>query len=1090
MKYPRRVQTFAAQRRLLRGLAAASLALPAMSARAQVITASNWGQVTTPLIGTSEGGVYAGAELFAGPNKLGSYFAGILPNGRKVTPAGQTVQIGMNPLGSILTPDGKYLITSNDDERDGGMTSLQSAVNIGGYSLSVLRVSDMTVVSQIATAGPVYIGLQVKGNGPYTLYASAGPSNSVKTFSIASTGVISAGAAITIAPILPKNQNYVSNYTVAAGSQASIPGGSGTVYRPSGYSAGGAKITFPAGSALSPDGRYLYVACNGDNSLAVIDTTTNTVIKQVAVGYFPYGVSVSRDGSKVMVSNWGITEYKFGNVAYDANGNLTTLNPINTQGIGQLPDGWYVPAISATGANPKTSSVSIVSVPGGNPVNATTLGAIYEGQPGGFDPAYPIGIDPLYQVGDTHPSATAIARKGTTEVLYVCKANSDSIGLIVVNNNRKLDDFNLAPINLTLADGHKVHGAYPNAIVVSPDNTRAYVAEAGINSVAVLDTSNPVAPKLIGRIPTNWYPTSLNISADGKTLFVINAKGIGEDINPNTVGGAHNPTGVESFSDGNYIFGTAQKIDLTTLALDNTTALANNFAFQNSVDTGIVPAGGAASAKIKHVFFVLGENKTFDCFLGNQNHFGAFASTTFNNQNGSLNANQAQFTGVVPNIQLLANTFATGVNYYSDSEESDAGHQFCASGTASDYTEKTLLNKSGRGMLVNKNFEVEDYPESGYIYNNAARNGVDFKLYGLESARIIGSDTGDSTPASLNDPASGNLGYPTLSTNNPPTITSPLVNAGDVTTLFNRPNGPARPYGVGQTFFMSYPGLTVVGTNNPSGEPRLDKSYPGYNFNISDQRRAQEFIADFDRMNAAGVLPQFLYIYVPNMHTGGTRATNLASPTAAQQVADGDVGVGMIIQHIMNSSVYYSNPNTGGDGTGSAIILSVDDAQSTLDHIHEHRTPLVVISPYAKPGYLAKQHYSTASIVKTEELLLGLPPNNLGDLFATDLRDMFQSNYNGITLPPGSFNRMAKYAPTIEGHRIWALVKNLDLSGPDRDSHRLGVITRLSMRADDLHKAAVKKGHLKAPLYKATQAHLYALACNVVKGPAPRDDDD
>ncbi len=1093
MKYPRRTPLLAADSRLLRGLACAgvatSLTLAVAFAQAQTINATNWGQVTTPLAGTSEAGVYAGAELFAGPNKLGSYFAGILPNGRKVTPTGQTVQIGMNPLGSILTPDGKYLITSNDDERGSGMASLQSAINIGGYSLSVLRTSDMTVVSQIATAGPVYIGLQVKGNGPYALYASAGPSQSVKTFSISPAGIISGGAAITILPILPKNQNYVSNYTVAPGSQASFPVGSSVIYRPAGYSTGGAKITFPAGSALSPDGRYLYVACNGDNSLAVIDTSLNTVVKQVPVGYFPYGVSVSRDGSKVLVSNWGVTEYKFGNVTYDSNGDLTALNPINTLGIPNLPDGFYVPPISATGSNPKTSSISIVSIPGGNPANATLLGAVYQGQPGGFDPAYRIGIDPLYLVGDTHPCATAIVRKGTQEVLYVCKANNDSIGLIVVNNSRRLRDFNLAPVNVTLRDRHKAHGAYPNAIAVSPDNTRAYVAEAGINSVAVLDTSNPTKPKLLGRIPTDWYPTGVNVSADGKTLFVINAKGIGEDINPKTVSGTHNPTGVELFTDSNYIFGTAQKIDLTTLALDNTTVLGNNFAFHNSVDTSVVPAGGGASAKIKHVFFVLGENKTFDSFLGNQSHFGAFASNTFNNPDGGIHAN-AQFTGVVPNIQILARTFATGVNYYSDSEESDAGHQFCASGTASDYMEKTLLVKSGRGMLVNKNFDVEDYPESGYIYNNAARNGVDFKLYGLEAARIIGTDTGDSTPSTLNDPASGKMGYPTLSTNNPPTIFNPLVNAGDVDTLFNRPNGQARPYGVGQSFFMAYPGLAVVGTTNRSGEPRLDQSYPGYNFNISDQRRANEFIADFDRMNAAGTLPQFLYIYVPNMHTGGTRAANIASPTAPQQVADGDVAVGMIIQHIMHSSVYYSNPDTGGDGTGSAIIFSVDDAQSTLDHIHQHRTPVVIVSPYAKPGYLAKQHYSTASIVKTEELLLGLPPNNLGDLFATDMRDMFQPTYNGITLDSSQFTRIAKYTPTTEGHRIWALVKNLDLSGPDRDSHRLGVITRLSMKADDLHKAAAVKHHLNAPQYKATQAHLYTLACNVVKGPAPRDDDD
>ena len=76
--------------------------------------------------------------------------------------------------------------------------------------------------------------------------------------------------------------------------------------------------------------------------------------------------------------------------------------------------------------------------------------------------------------------------------------------------------------------------------------------------------------------------------------------------------------------------------------------------------------------------------------------------------------------------------------------------------------------------------------------------------------------------------------------------------------------------------------------------------------------------------------------------------------------------------------------------------MTFDDAQSNLDHIHPHRTPLIVASPYARPGYVAKRHYCTASIVKTEELLLGLPPNNLGDLFATDLRDLFQPGYNNI----------------------------------------------------------------------------------------------
>src|SRR5205085_3594782 len=132
----------------------------------------------------------------------------------------------------------------------------------------------------------------------------------------------------------------------------------------------------------------------------------------------------------------------------------------------------------------------------------------------------------------------------------------------------------------------------------------------------------------------------------------------------------------------------------------------------------------------------------------------------------------------------------------------------------------------------------------------------------------------------------------------------------------------------------------------------------------------------------------------------------------------------------------YYDPATG---EGSAIFVTWDDSQSSKDHIHPHRTPMFVVSPYAKPGYLGKKHYSTASIVKTEELLLGLPPNNYGDLFATDLRDLFQSTYNGITVNQVAVTREAKYDPSPEGKKIWALVNKLDTaSGPDRDSQRLG----------------------------------------------------
>jgi len=1045
----------------------AAITLPVLAQQTEF--QNSWGAFVAPVYNTSESGAYTGAELFAGPKKFGGYFAGVLPNGRKSMPAGTVAQIGMNPLGAVLTPDGKFLITSNDDERENGFPSFQSSINQGGYTLSVVDASTLTVVSQINAAGKFYIGMQATGAGPYTIWVSGGADQDVKLFSVTANGVISANGHIVVSPLTSSTNGYVSNY-IPDPYFNTVQGNGYKPPVPSNFDrVNGAQITFPAGSALSPDGKFLYVACNGDNSVAVIDTSKQAVVQQVAVGYFPYGVVVSQDGSTVLVSNWGVTEYKFNNPGYSNAGKLNSLPAVPNNEV----YGYFVPPTSTTGNNPKTSSVSILSAPGGDGSKLSLLGSVYQGHP----------LDSHLLVGDTHPSAMAIVRGGGQEYVYVTKSNSDAIAVMDTQGNN-ITTLQMPLIPAVNATARVVHGTYPNAIVVSSDNTRAYVAEAGIGSVAVLDTSNPSRPALIGRIPTNWYPTGVLLSADGNTLYVLNAKGIGEDINPNTDPSKSPPpppTGIIStpVTDSNYIFGTLQKINLSGYKLDLTTVANNNYkVLSNPPDTSVVPVGGGPSQKIQHVVFILQENKTFDSKLGNLGgHFGVFSSLWYNNADGSPYYN-GQYTGVALNWQLLAQKFATAVNYYSDSEESDAGHQFAASGTATDYTEKTLLVKSGRGLLVNKNFEPEDYPETGYIFNNAARNGVSFKEYGVFAARIDGTDTGTSQPTTLNDPISGNCGAPALNPDNFH-ISNPLTNLGDVTN-------PVQ--GLGQSFFMTLPGLAVMGENNASGEPHLDHNYPGYNFNISDQRRAQEFIADFDRMVKQGTLPQFIYLYVPNEHTGSVQCpnNNIYTNTSVQQVADGDVAVGMVVQHLMQSSAYY---DPQGD-TGMAIFMSPDDGQSTLDHIHPHRSPMVVISPFAKPGYYSTRHYVTASIVKTEELLLGLPPNNLGDMLATDLRDLFQPKYNHITADKLDFKLAVDYVPSQEGKKIWSLVSKLDTSAPDRDSHRLGALGRLSMAADDLHAAAAKQNRLKSKQYKQQQAQLYATALKLVNAPKPKDNDD
>jgi YVTN family beta-propeller protein len=1045
----------------------AALLLPLSVWSQAPVTSANWGTLATPVYGSADPSLPAGTELIAGPNKFGSYFTGVLPNGRAVKPAGVSIQVGMNPLGAALTPDGKFLVTSNDSSHS-ALASQLNPMNMGGYSLSVIDTASMKVVSQFNSRVKLFIGLQITGAGPYTVWASGGGDNQINLFTLSASGQMARAKPdrIVIKPILPSTAGYVSNYTPDAALDATDANGNRPPVPTNFNRTAGAQTTFPAGSALSPDGKFLYVACNGDNSVAVIDTAKMAVVRQVPVGYFPYGVAVSRNGQKVLVSNWGITEYRFVKPTYDpATGKLTALGSTGNN----LPDGFYVPATDTKGPRPKTSSVAILEAPGADGSALALQGAVYQGKP----------LDPLRQVGDTHPSAAAIVRQGSTEILYVTRSNDDSLGLLRLSDNRKLADFDLSPIAVSLPAGQKVRGGVPNALAVSPDNRRLYVAEAGIDSVAVLDTTDAQKPKLLGRIPTGWYPTALALSNDGKQLFIVNAKGVGEDVNPAVdTTAAHHPTGLVSQRgiDSNYIFGTVQKVDLAGLALDNAAVLRNNYSTVPHPDTSVVPAGGAASRKIRHVIFILHENKTFDSMLGGLSQFGPLAGTTFNDAKGAAYTNP-QYTRVALNAQALATRFATAVNYYSDAEESDAGHQFATSGVTSDYTEKTRLVKDGRGLLVNKNMEPEDYPAGGYIFNNAARNGVSFKDYG-DLIRISGTDTGASTPTTLNDPRSGKAGYPVLQ-DDKISVTVPLKTIGDV-------NSPVQ--GLGQSYFLALSILAVLGANNANGEPHLDRNYPGYNFNISDQRRALEFIADFDRMAAAGTVPQFLYIYQPNDHTGRPQAPNTAEVggTAAQQVADGDVALGMVVNHIMQSPIYYDEKT----GEGSAIFVTWDDAQSTVDHIHPHRTPLLVISPYAKPGYAAARHYSTASIIKTEELLLGLPPNNLGDLLATDLRDVFQSAYNGITAAQVPVARTSQAAPSPEGMRIWQLVARLDTSAPDRDSTRLGALGRLSMLADDLHQQAAADNRLKSRAYRSAQSAIWAEGLRIVKAPKPRDADD
>jgi YVTN family beta-propeller protein len=938
----------------------------------------------------------------AGPDSATSFDA-TLPNGRRITPLGVSVQVGEIPLNGVLTPDGKFMVVTNDDERNVGSLATdysESQVNgaglvPGGFVLATISTGDMTIASHVmapTNASPnspskvpgvtqsdntaaYWLGVAIKADpaaaGSYIVYAAGGPSDQVDVYELDGSGVLTLKTQIAV-PV--PTDPFKPNFGMAA----------------------------PGGLTLSPDGAKLYVVNNNGNTIVTIDTATNQVIGQpVPVGFFPYQAVLSPDGNKLYVSNWGVADRNF-NSTYQSSYDPTTFTGTGSPYIGGVPGNLFAnPATDAA----RTSSVSVLDLTGHTAGSSVSL-------------ARP--IDGLDVVGGTHPSAMAIVTRRGQSALYVADANEDELAIIDVAKDSLVKKVALPSPIPGLATGSFV-GLTPNALAVSPDQTRLYVAEAGLNAVAVYDTAKPFEPQFLGRIPTGWYPSGVTLSPDGKYLYVVNLKGPGS---PYKFQGA-----VPGSPDVNLIFGSVQKVDLQGLNLNKTSLQVrqNTYKERPADDTHVL---WQLQPKIKHVFLILRENKTYDIYFG--------ADAVLNGRGANGKPEYANFDAQVPNSKALAEQFVIGDNEYADSEESNAGHSFALAATSTDYMQKTLTSRFARPMINTKNEDPEDYPLVGYLFNNLARNGRTFRNYG-DMIRLSGYDDGKNPNHCADDPYPG-CDPATYDYHN---TTPPIV-------------------GLGGLFAEDVPALKVLGDNH------TDPNYPGWNLNITDQRRAAEFIKDMGALIQANAVPAFTHIWLPNDHTSGGYDPRF-------QVADNDTAVGQIVDFISHSSIWQD----------SVIFITEDDAQGSPDHVSAHRSYVMVVSPYAKRGQVIHRLASTVSVPKTIEELLCLPPMNLGDLVANDLADYF-------TLTPDFTPFTAVAAPTIaeaapEAMRIAKLTGRLDTSTYDEDTRPLGQLVALFLYSN---KLASLEPWLGSGVYNAMQDGLYKSALGIVQDVPSEPDND
>ena len=580
--------------------------------------------------------------------------------------------------------------------------------------------------------------------------------------------------------------------------------------------------------------------------------------------------------------------------------------------------------------------------------------------------------DPL--APGSHPTAMLLSRDES--ILYVALSNSDAIHAVITADGNQLASMS------TIATGEKFAGSYPTALAQSADGSRLFVADSSLDAVAVLDvsafserlvqnfTSNP-----IGFIPTDWYPSALAVQGDD--LLIATAKGQGTGPNKATGKTAwegrrrehpYIPTLLRGSIARLNIPSTLGKLEELTRTVENDNRLHHD----PGTDPGTVQFASGQNP-IKHVIYIIKENRTYDQILGDLKAGDGDPSLTMYGAD------------VTPNEHKLALQFGVLDNFYDSGEVSGDGHLWSTAAITSDYNEKTWqIAYRGKERTydfqgtVADEFPLDhnqpdiDDPATGFLWDNVAHHGFSYRDYGeFVSAKWCNKTRTVSTPQQ-GTPSAQEAPCPRTELHQG----DPLPpNVGD------KQSGPS-PYPWTVPLFHGVKPSKAVLRNH------FDPLFPDFNTDYPDQLRADEFLNEFAAYTRAREanespefqLPAFVLLYLPDDHTGGTRPDR---PRPAASVADNDLALGRVVDAVSHSPYW--------DDT--AIFVLEDDAQDGGDHVDAHRSIAFVVSKYspgsAEAPYVEHRFYTTVNMIHTMEVVLGLPPMNQNDAYAPAMAGMF-----------------------------------------------------------------------------------------------------
>jgi hypothetical protein len=510
----------------------------------------------------------------------------------------------------------------------------------------------------------------------------------------------------------------------------------------------------------------------------------------------------------------------------------------------------------------------------------------------------------------------------------VSNNNSDSISVIDTVRNTLVQTISLQPFQTS------IHGVAPTALALDTANRRLYVACGGINAVAAIRLDNGA---IDGLIPTGWYPDHLALSRDGKSLAIASFLGVGSgtELSESTL--KYFREGLPELVPGlNRRYVHSNRGSVQVVAIPDTAQLANYttaVAENNHLHLrGEAPSAPTVTTKTSTAALPV-PSRAGDPSAIEHVVYIVKENRTYDQLFGDLAKGNGDPSltlygrNVSTNHHKLAEDFVLLDNFYATGGNSGDGHQWVTQAAETAYC--YWPGYAGRSYPFDGDDPIAP-ASSGFIWDAALARKKTVEIFG-EYAGLNGL------------PLNGR---------------SALLNQ----------------WKQGETFAGKF--QTVA--PNASVNKLLAADYPAYSGSVPDVVRARIFLNHLAQWNKTGQMPNLVLIQLPSDHTGGT-SPGYSTPKAA--VADNDLALGQIVEGLSHSPFWKK----------MAIFVVEDDAQDGVDHVDGHRTVALAISPYTRRGSVDSTFYSQPSMLKTMELMLGLPTLSLFDLIANDMRNSFQS---------------------------------------------------------------------------------------------------